>query len=131
LNSLMRIRDPEWKKFRSGINILGPKHCFSWSTLIDLLQLFGRDDRATWFPAAEFGLLQQRPFIQRAARQGFIKLLIFSHFSNVVDPSTGQIRIRTMGRSGFPPPSATVYRTIREDEFDYSVFCREWLQLGG
>ncbi len=98
--------------------------------MIDLLQLLGRNDRATWFPAAEFGLLQQRPFIQRAARQGFIKLLIFSHFSNVVDPSTGQIRIRTMGRSGFPPPSATVYRTIREDEFDYSVFCREWLQLG-
>jgi|688.fasta_scaffold195946_1 hypothetical protein len=127
----MRIRDPEWKKFRSGINIPDPKHCFSWSTLIDLLQLLGRNDRATWFPAAEFGLLQQRPFIQRAARQGFIKLLIFSHFSNVVDPSTGQIRIRTMGRSGFPPPSATVYRTIREDEFDYRVFCREWLQLGG
>ena len=44
----MRIRDPEWKKFRSGINIPDPKHCFSWSTLIDLVQLLGRDDRATW-----------------------------------------------------------------------------------
>jgi hypothetical protein len=27
LNSLMRIRDPEWKKFGSGINIPDPQHC--------------------------------------------------------------------------------------------------------
>jgi hypothetical protein len=27
LNSLMRIRDPGWKKFRSGINIPDPQHC--------------------------------------------------------------------------------------------------------
>jgi hypothetical protein len=29
LNSLMRIRDPGWKKFGSGINIPDPQHCWS------------------------------------------------------------------------------------------------------
>jgi hypothetical protein len=28
LNSLMRIRDPGWKKVGSGINIPDPQHCF-------------------------------------------------------------------------------------------------------
>jgi hypothetical protein len=29
LNSLMRIQDPGWKKFGSGINIPDPQHCWS------------------------------------------------------------------------------------------------------
>jgi hypothetical protein len=29
LNSLMRIREPGWKKFGSGINIQDPQHCYT------------------------------------------------------------------------------------------------------
>jgi hypothetical protein len=33
-NSLMRIRDPGWKKFGPGINIPDPQHCYSEQKLL-------------------------------------------------------------------------------------------------
>jgi hypothetical protein len=41
LNSWMRIRDPGWKKFGSGLNISDPQHCWSstvkWGNVVTFL----------------------------------------------------------------------------------------------